>query len=175
MSSLCTVYVEGHTLLALPTALGDLAAVLLDVWRASKSLQGIFHALTRPDSGNLNESTDTLARVLSSEPSSHRGSRNGDAQDDAAVLRTGLQCVSARLSVRTRLRCACTEVTLADMMVKIADWCLGHMRVVLGWRSIGQIHKKSLQHAVDAVREVRDELPNDVGMKDMLKVSIFFL
>ena len=84
VSTLCTAYLNGHKLFALPVALGDLAAVLVDAWRGCSALQALFCELKRPGSGNLSEAI-ALKRVFESDPSSLRSVCNAEGEDEVGV------------------------------------------------------------------------------------------
>ena len=172
VSTFCATYLKGHTLLALPVVLGDLAAVLVDLWRKCKSLQemlwSLTRAFTRPETGNLHKANKLLSALILV-PS---GNHNAEPGSDTAVLRTCLKVVLARLSDR-KPACTCTEVVLANMMAGMTSWCLQHSRIVVAWRSIGSASKTAkgdLRDMIDAVTQVRNGLPNVVEVEKILQV-----
>lgn len=168
------MYLNGHTLLALPVVLGDLAGVLVDLWRECKLLQEIFWQLAEPESGNLHKANE-LVSVLSPEIGSLRSDDHTEIEHDEVALRTCLERVRTLLSTDNNPWCTCAEVTLADMMAEMAEWCLEHSHIVLAWHSIGRESrggKGDLASAVAEVKEVRDGLPSEVEVKKLLQVRL---
>ena len=169
---MCTVYLNGHTLLALPVVLGDLAAVLVDIWRECQLLQEVFWKLARPESGNLSKANE-LVSVLKLRNGSLRSDDHVEIEQDGVALRTSLERVRTLLSSASNPRCTCAEVTLANTMAEMADWCLEHLHIVLAWRGVGRVSKGTkgdLRRVMAAVKEVRDRLPGEVDVEAMLKV-----